>query len=205
VVPALASSATGTGPVTTCDRHQWTTLGGDATNLHRIVSRTECRGRLRPAGATGGLRDRGTHRACVRTIFAPTGPSSGGSPVVAAASFAPSSFAFTSARNLRFTDPAMMYRETIDNGGPRGRGGGPRWCAMGRISGGAIRAGMKRILREPALPIARRRSSRAARSGERISGYSSVRNERVTVAELSRQRGVCDYCYYFVGGERLVT
>jgi len=57
-----------------------------------------------------------------------------GVPVVAAASFAPSSFAFTSARNLRFTDPAMMYRETIDNGDPRGRGGGPRWCAMGRIS-----------------------------------------------------------------------
>jgi len=144
VVPALASSATVISPVTTCDRHGWTTLGGDATNLHRIVSRTECRGRLRPAGATGSLRDRGTHRACVRTIFAPTGPSSGGSPVSAAASFAPSSFAFT-ARNLRFTDPAMMYRETIDNGGVRGGEtvvrDGARWAAS--PSGGAIRTGMK--------------------------------------------------------------
>lgn len=34
------------------------------------ISRTECRGRLRPAGAAGGLRDRGTHCACV-PIFVP--------------------------------------------------------------------------------------------------------------------------------------
>lgn len=37
--------------------------------FHRIVSRTECRGRLRPASPTAGLRDRGTHCACVRAIF----------------------------------------------------------------------------------------------------------------------------------------
>ena len=37
--------------------------------LHRIVSRTECRGRLRPASLVDGLRDRGTQCACVRAIF----------------------------------------------------------------------------------------------------------------------------------------
>jgi len=63
-------------------------------------------------------------------------------------SFAPSSFAFTSARNLRarcFTDPAMMHRETIGIGMARGERKRDKFVdAIGRISAGCISGVRKR-------------------------------------------------------------
>lgn len=119
----------------------------DTTRSRRIVSRTECRGRLRPVGAAGGLPERSRNAPRMRASdIRPHCPPHAASAVVPCRRCLLRPFVLRLYLCKKppctpcFTDSAMMHRETIDI--DMGRGERERdKSAMGRISAGYIARG----------------------------------------------------------------